>query len=230
MEGKSGVPFIYGAIWEILDQKYSTITGLDSDLFLRCNLFEFTRTREIPTMISWVTKVALAGLLLLALAVCAPVGKLKIQHEKDAPIPSGKSVSLQMELAPPPNTSARRAKEFRIISERLQAALSDRLVSEGVFQQVLQSPDSGDYRMQVTLTKANMVAQWVRIIGGSFAGKNLLRAEVQLFEANTGSANTDSLVTSFQVRGQSPASTLLTDAGLNDAIGIAVGKIILALQ
>ena len=93
-------------------------------------------------------KVALAFFLMLVLAACSSTGTIMMQQAKNAPIPPGKTVSLSVEPVIPDKASNDQIAEFREVGQRVKAALFGRLVSEGVFKQVLQPAEVGDYRMR----------------------------------------------------------------------------------
>jgi len=171
------------------------------------------------------SKVAYAILLVLLLAGCSSSGTIMMQQPKTASIPPGKTLSLSFETAMPPGASSEQIAEFKEVGQRVKATLFGRLVSEGVFKQVLQPGETSDYRMIVTLTNANKVSQGARIFAGVFAGSNLLNADVQLFDESN-----KNLVTSFRVTGESASHPLSTEAGLDDAVREAVDEILLALQ
>lgn len=171
------------------------------------------------------TKTVMAAMLVLALGACSSTGAITMQQEKTASIPAGKSVSLNVESDIPPDANESQISEFKEITQRVKAALFGRLVSEGVFKQVLQPTETGDYRMNVTLKSAYKVSQGARILVGVFAGSNKLDADVELIDEST-----KSTVTAFQVVGESASHPFSTESGLDDAVREAADEILLALQ
>lgn len=146
-------------------------------------------------------------------------------QNKTSPIPAGKTVSLTVAAEIPADADKSAADEYKEVGQRMKATLFGRLMSEGVFRQVLQPGETGDYRMAVSLKSANKVSQGARILAGVFAGSNSLSASVELYENST-----NSLVTAFLVQGESASHPLSSEAGLDYSVREAVDEILLALQ
>ena len=109
--------------------------------------------------------------------------------------------------------------------QRLKGQLFGRLVSEGVFSQVVHVGTDSEYVLDVKMLSATEVSQGARIFLGVLAGSNALVAEVKLFDAQS-----NLLLTSFQVTGESASHPLSSENDMDDAIREVVDEIILALQ
>ena len=170
-------------------------------------------------------RVVVTAAVLFALAACSSSGDVTVRQGLSNGIPPGKVVALTVANRPIENQSEDDAEEGREIQRRLKGQLFGRLVSEGVFKQVVQPGEEADYRMQVMLTSAEEVSQGARIFLGVLAGANSLTATVELFELPA-----DSRIADFSVEGESASHPFSTEAGLDDAVREAVSKIILELQ
>jgi hypothetical protein len=157
----------------------------------------------------------LVGLLLLP--GCNSSGTLAVSTPKAEPLPVGKVVAL--------NVTSAEDEDSRDAAGRLQNALFGRLVTEGVFRQVVQAGQPADYRMTVALSGVEKVSQASRIFFGVFAGSNELRADVQLVNVASGK-----MVEKFTVTGESASHPLSDENGLDDAVREATTKTVQALK
>jgi hypothetical protein len=164
---------------------------------------------------SGLAALGLVGLLLLA--ACSSSGTLAVSTPKSEPIPAGKMVALSV-------TSAG-DEDSRDAAERLKNDLFGRLVSEGVFKQVVQTGQPADYRMTVALSGVEHVSQTARILLGVLAGSNELTADVTLVRATNGT-----VVEKFKVTGESASHPLSGENGIEDAIREAAAKTVQALK
>jgi hypothetical protein len=161
---------------------------------------------------------AAAGLVgLLLLTACNSSGTLAVSTPKAEPLPAGKVVALSV-------TSAE-DEDSRDAAGRLQNDLFGRLVTEGVFKQVVQAGQPADYRMTVALSGVEKVSQAARIFLGVFAGSNELKADVNLVNAMSGTT-----LEKFTVTGESASHPLSDENGLEDAVREAATKTVQALK
>jgi hypothetical protein len=164
---------------------------------------------------SGLAALGLVGLLLLG--GCNSSGTLAVSTPKAEPIPVGKVVALSV-------TSAE-DEDSRDAAGRLQNDLFGRLVTEGVFKQVVQAGQPADYRMTVALSGVEKVSQAARIFFGVLAGSNELTADVTLVSATSGA-----VVERFKVTGESASHPLSSENGIEDAIREAATKTVQALK
>jgi hypothetical protein len=167
------------------------------------------------TFRSGLAALGLAGLLVLS--ACNSSGTLAVSTPKAEPIPAGKVVALSV-------TSAE-DEDSRDAAGRLQNDLFGRLVTEGVFKQVVQAGQPADYRMTVALSGVEKVSQAARIFFGVLAGSNELKADVTLVRAGNGA-----MVEKFTVTGESASHPLSDENGLDDAVREASTKTVQALK
>ena len=156
-------------------------------------------------------------LILILISACNASGTIEITREKTEEISSSKTVLLSITTGTD--------EESVDVAQRLRGALFEGLVSRGVFRQVLQPHETGDYRMDVLLGEVSEVSQDARIYLGVFAGANTLDAAVSLHEEST-----NRLVTAFNVSGSSASHPMSSEHGMEDAIREVVTQIILALE
>jgi hypothetical protein len=160
---------------------------------------------------------AVMGLIaLLFLTACNSSGTLAVSTPKAEPIPAGKVVALSV--------TAAEDEDSQDAAGRLQNELFGRLVTEGVFRQVVQSSQPADYRMTVALSGVEKVSQASRILFGVLAGSNELKADVTL--VNTAGK----VVEKFTVTGESASHPLSDENGLSDAVREAASKTVQALR
>lgn len=159
-----------------------------------------------------------AALSIVALvAACSSTGTLTVKQPKSASIPPGKTVVLA--VTSPADEDSREA------AQRMRSELFGRLVSEGVFKQVLAQDESADYAMDVRVGEVDEVSQGSRIFFGVFAGSNDVGASVAVRERPS-----DQVVTQFDVAGESASHPLSSEDDMDDAIREAVTRIIAALR
>jgi hypothetical protein len=154
---------------------------------------------------------------LLALSACNSSGTLAVSTPKSEALPAGKVVALSV-------TSAE-DDDSRDAAGRLQNDLFGRLVTEGVFKQVVQAGQPADYRMTVALSGVEKVSQAARIFFGVLAGANELKADVTLVQGTSGA-----VVEKFTVTGESASHPLSDENGLDDAVREASTKTVQALK
>jgi hypothetical protein len=158
-----------------------------------------------------------AALLGALVAGCSSSAKMTVQQPKSEPISSQSIVALDV--------TAPADEDSREVAQNVRAALFGRLVSEGLFSQVVAKDQPADYRMVVALSNVDVVSQGARIFLGVFAGSNDLTADVTLAKGTTIEP-----IAKFQVVGASAAHPLSSENDMDDAIKELVTKIVEALR
>lgn len=167
-----------------------------------------------------ILKILPALLVLGFVAACSSSSTLRIEQPLTESIPPGKIVALSVE----PDIENPTDGHHQTV-QSLRAALYGRLVSDGVFKQVVDAPEPADYTLDVKLQGSRKVSTAARIWLGVMAGANNLKVKVDLHDQATGQ-----LVTTFDVMGQSAAHPFSSESGFGDAIREAADKVIDALQ
>lgn len=167
-----------------------------------------------------ISNILAAWLVLALVAGCQSSGTLDISQARSSAIPPGKVVAVNVRPAvenPDEDTTE--------AARRVRGQLYGRLVSEGVFRQVVRPSERADYQMEVKVQDAREVSTAARIFLGVFAGSNNLALSVLVNDQRT-----DQLVTAFNVTGDSAAHPFSSEASLDDAVREAVTNIITALR
>jgi hypothetical protein len=150
-------------------------------------------------------------------AGCSSSAKMTVQQPKTETISSQSTVALDV--------TAPGDEDSREVAQNVRAALFGRLVSEGLFTQVMAKDQAADYRMVVALSKVDVVSQGARIFFGVLAGSNDLTADVSVAKGQAIEP-----ITKFQVVGASASHPLSSENDMDDAIKELVTKIIEALR
>jgi hypothetical protein len=159
----------------------------------------------------------LAALLGVLVGGCSSSAKMTMQQPKTETISSRSTVALDV--------TAPADEDSREVAQNVRAALFGRLVSEGLFTQVLARDQVADYRMVVALSKVDVVSQGARIFFGVLAGDNDLTADVTVSKSDAADP-----LTRFQVVGASASHPLSSENDMDDAIKELVTKIVEALR
>ena len=163
----------------------------------------------------------LIGILVAGLvSACSSSGTLTITQPKTQSIPPGHTVSLAVEL----DVAEPLAVHQEVVT-RIRERLFGRLVSDRIFKAVVHAPDPADYRMDVKIRGAREVSTGARIMLGAMIGPNTTSVVVAVRHQAT-----DQVITAFEATGTSAAVPLSSEAGLDDAVREAVGKIIEGLR
>lgn len=160
---------------------------------------------------------AIAILIAASLSACSAVATMTIEKPKTEAIPKDSSVALQVTSAPDTGAAA--------VIQQLRTELFGHLVADGIFRQVVNAPEPGDYIMNVTVDHVRSVSQGARIMVGVFAGENKLTAHCEIKNATTNAE-----VAKFDVAGESASHPLSSENDMNSAIGKVVEQIIAALH
>ena len=169
----------------------------------------------LPTL-----KLVIALLIAGLVSACASSGKVTITQPKTQAISPGKTVSLSVKpgVADPKPIHQK-------ASTRVRDALFGKLVSNSIFKAVVHAPEPADYSMDVKISGARQVSTGARIWLGVMAGSNNITLTVQVHNQAT-----NQLITAFEVRGESAAHPLSSQAGLDDAVREAVDRLIDTLR
>ncbi len=151
------------------------------------------------------------------LSACSSSGTLEVVQDKSAAIPPGKTVALSVTSGSDEDSLA--------IASLIKGALFGRLVSEGVFRQVVHTPEPADYTMTVDLLSAFKATGMERVFVSALLGPDKLAAAVSLHEQATGEQ-----VLAINVTGEAALHQWSPENDVEDAVREAVNRIILALQ
>jgi len=160
---------------------------------------------------------ALGLSVMLLASACSSSGTLAVKTPKAQAIPTGKVVALAV--------SSAADEDSKDAADRLRNDLFGRLVSEGLFKQVVQPGQPADYRLSMALSGVEEVSQTSRILFGVLAGSNELKVDGTLVDAANGKT-----VESFQVTGESASHPLSSENGIEDAVREAAAKTVQALK
>lgn len=90
---------------------------------------------------------------------------------------------------------------------------------------MVHAPDPADYHMDVKIRGAREVSTGARIMLGAMIGPNTTTVAVTVRHQAT-----NQIITAFEATGTSAAHPLSSEAGLDDAVREAVGKIMEGLR
>ena len=108
---------------------------------------------------------------------------------------------------------------------RLRGQLFGRLMSEGVFRQVVHPGEPARYKVEATLLGATEVSQSSRILFGVLAGANELSVRVEVFEQGQPAP-----IMSLVAKGESASHPMSSQNDMDDAIREVVDEVVLLLQ
>jgi len=116
-------------------------------------------------------------------------------------------------------------EDLREIILSLRGQLFGRLVSDGVFKQVVHEGEPAKYYVRVQVNTADQVSMGARIMFGVLAGANELDVRVEVFEESS-----DNSIMTFTVLGESASHPFSGESEMEDAMREVVNKIILSLM
>jgi len=116
-------------------------------------------------------------------------------------------------------------EDLREIILNLRGQLFGRLVSDGVFKQVVHEGDPAKYYVRVQVNVADQVSMGARIMFGVLAGANELDVRVEVFEESS-----DNSIMTFTASGESASHPFSGESEMEDSIREVVNKIILTLM
>lgn len=160
--------------------------------------------------------------ILATFAGCSSSGEIKINKPLTKTIDHHAVVSLSVAPAGDIDPNDETVKE---VSQRLKGELFGRLVSEGVFKQVVHAGEEAKYMLNIWLVDAKEVSQGARIFFGVLAGSNSLAITGELMDSEIGKSS----ILDFVVTGESASHPFSSENDMDDAIREVVDEIILAL-
>ena len=162
------------------------------------------------------------GFALILVAACSSSGAIKMSQPLEKRIDNTNVASLSVSMSEAVKTGDDSARE---VTQRLRGSLFGRLVSEGIFKQVVHDRESAQFHIDVRLMDAREVSAGARIFLGVLAGANSLAVTVTVIDNDANKP-----VTNFVVTGKSASHPLSPEDDMDDAIEEVVDEIILALQ
>lgn len=168
---------------------------------------------------------AAALVLVIVLAACTSSGTLEMRQPFAGGLPPERTAALSVAPFLPPDASVEERREAEKAARDLRTQLYGRLVTEGVFKQVVPPGEPADYFMNVEVLTARELSTATRFVAGLFAGPNSLRAQVRVRDPAT-----NRLLAEFDVTGESAAHPLSSESGFDDAVREAAVKIVDALR
>lgn len=168
-----------------------------------------------------ITRTLVSFAALLIVSGCSSVGEVQIERQLDTKIDHGAVASLSVQ----PDKSVERSEAVTKAVQRLRGQLFGRLVSDGVFRQVVHPGDAARYDINVELLAAKEVSQGARIFWGVMAGSNELAVRVNVHDSDT-----KTVLTSFTAKGTSASHPFSSENDMDDAIREVVDEVIVALR
>lgn len=159
---------------------------------------------------------------MIFLGGCSSTGRKQIIQPLQNPIPPDSTVALSVQAKSDIDADE---EEIAEAVQNLKALLHYRLVSEGIFREVMLHEGLADYRMDIQLLGVSEVSQISRVLFGVMAGSNTLEVSVVLYRENS-----DAPLASFTVSGKSAAHPYSSEAGMDDTLREVVDEIIPMLQ
>lgn len=162
-------------------------------------------------------------LVLVLLVGCSSSGEVKINQALTRDIDHKAVAAIEVTTSEEVDTKDESIIE---VTQRLKGELFDRLVSEGVFMQVVHDKAEARYLLNVNLLSAKEVSQSSRIWWGALAGANTLAVTVQLMDL----PSSEIPIMDYVVKGTSASHPLSSESGMDDAIREVIDEIILPLR
>ena len=170
-----------------------------------------------------ITKLFLLAFVVSFLPACSSSGQMKMLQ------PLGETQRIdhtaKTVLNVVPGEGLQPDEDLREIILNLRGQLFGRLVSDGVFKQVVHEGEPAKYYIRVQVNNADQVSMGARIAFGVFAGANELDVRVEVFEESS-----DSSIMTFTVYGESASHPFSGESEMEDSIREVVNKIILSLM
>lgn len=171
-------------------------------------------------------KIPMLFLLLLILGIlsaCSSSGEMKVLQPLNETDRIDHTATTVLNVVPAEGLQP--DEDLRELILTLRGQLFGRLVSDGVFKQVVHEGDPAKYYVRVQVDAADQVSTAARIAFGVFAGSNDLNVRVEVFEKST-----DKSIMTFTASGESASHPFSTESEMEDAIREVVNKIILSLS
>ena len=154
---------------------------------------------------------------LAALTACSTTGTMTMNSQSQDSVIKGRGVALIV--------TAPHASESDIVIQ-LRGQVATQLLGAGLFQSITDpTGKEADYKIDIKLTKVDVVSGLSRVLWGAMAGSNKLAGNVTVIDARTGQ-----VVRSFSFEGDSAANPLSGKADMKDAIDAASEEIIKGLS
>lgn len=116
-------------------------------------------------------------------------------------------------------------EDLREIILNIRGQLFGRLVSDGVFKQVVHEGEAAKYFVRVIVNVADQVSMGARIAFGVLAGANELDVRIEVFEKSS-----ENSIMTFTASGESASHPFSGESEMEDSIREVVNKIILTLM
>ena len=172
------------------------------------------------TMTKRITVLSFLALVFGMLVACASSGQLKMMQPPTEQIDHNAVTVLTVI----PGEGLQPDEDLREVILRLRGQLFGRLVSDGIFRQVVHEGERAKYYVRVRVNTAEQVSMAARIMFGVLAGANELDVRVEVFEESS-----EISIMAFTVSGESASHILSGESEMEDAIREVVDKIILGL-
>ena len=157
------------------------------------------------------------------LAACASSGQMKmVQPLKDTERIDHNAVTV---LTVIPDASLHLDEKVREVIRRIRGQLFGRLVSDGIFRQVVHEGERAKYHVRVHVNTTEHNPMGAGTMFGNVSGAHKLDVRVEVFEESS-----DNSIMAFTVFGESASHILFGESEMEDAIRETVDKIILSLM
>ena len=157
------------------------------------------------------------------LPACSSSGQVKILSPLEETARIDHNATAILEVVP--GKGLQPDEDLREMILNLRGQLFGRLVSDGIFKQVVHEGDPAKYYIRVYVNIADQVSMGARIMFGVFAGANELSVRVGVFEESS-----ENSIMTFTASGESASHPFSGESEMEDAIREVVNKIILSLM
>ena len=157
------------------------------------------------------------------LSACSSSGQVKILSPLEGTARIDHNATAILEVVP--GKGLQPDEDLREMILNLRGQLFGRLVSDGIFKQVVHEGDPAKYYIRVYVNIADQVSMGARIMFGVFAGANELSVRVEVFEESS-----ENSIMTFTASGESASHLFSGESEMEDAIREVVNKIILSLM
>ncbi len=163
------------------------------------------------------------GLVLVFLPACSSSGHMKILQPLKDTARIDHNATAVLEVVP--GKALQPDEDLRETILNLRGQLFGRLVSDGVFKQVVHEGNPAKYYIRVHVNVADQVSMGARIMFGVLAGANELSVRVEVFEKSS-----ENSIMTFTASGESASHPFSGESEMEDAIREVVNKIIVSLM
>ncbi len=127
-------------------------------------------------------RLTILALTLLAVGACSSTGQVTVLKAKSEAIRPASTVALALDSSPSAGDPQHAAEALGLVEEDL----SEKLVTTGGFQQVVEAGQPADYTMKVTLNKVTNLPYVARHFGGIYGAVNVVNGDVALIDNASG--------------------------------------------